>query len=1666
MTARTPRFRPALPSRLALLADPANLALLALLVASFALRVYGFNWDEGQLIHPDEQHVRDIAVDRVALPWPPDVQNLLDPAASTLNPRSDDPAEPGRARSFAYGSLPLYVTDLAAAALNGLNATPLTGWLAPGNSATDWHGPDHVYKVGRSLSILLDTATVFLVYLIGRRIGGGRAALLAAAVAGLAPISIQLAHFFTTDSWLTFFVALCLLCTVEAARSGANRWFAASGATFGLALATKSSVAALAGVVAVAVAFDVWRRWRAGERDVYALAAAPERIAIAGFSALVCFAIFEPYALLRPSAYRASIEEQTNIQRGIIDVPYTRQYIGTIPLVYHAEQLVRYGFGPVGGLAALAGLPLLAWRFWRRQGAGETILLAWVVGYCVVLAVPETKFIRYLAPMTPALAISAGLALDAALRWLARRRPVGRPLGRPVAAGLAAVALAGLVLWAVAFAAIYGRENTRLAASQWIYANVPSGSTFSAEVWDRSLPLDLRGKDDQIAPGLSVGDRQYQFEVLDSYRDRPTWGDLERLRNALAAHPATQPAATAMAVGDYRLAAASLERIASSAERFDEAGRRVMDEAFSSAASSMADGSGGLRQATRDAATNLATGGGDPSRWSALAEATLVAAEEEPGNALYRQLQAVDYYVVSSNRVTGSLPRSPWRYPTQITFFRLLDSGQLGFTRVAEFTSRPGIGPFEVNDDAGDEAWINYDHPRVVIYQKSGLVEKPTWDALFAEARAQPVSPTRQAPDDGQLLLDEPVGELPTVADAQWSAALTSNSAAAFAVWLLLLAVLQVVGWPIAALAFGRAADAGWGVARLLAMLLAGYVVWLGASIEVIAFRAIWCGVALALVGAVGWGLRRRWRSGRALWVTRPGQRRTALAAEAVFWLVFALFFAFRWVAPDSWHPIWGGEKPMEFAHLNATLRSAHFPPFDPWYAGGYVNYYYYGLYLVAFCLKLTGIPSEIAYNLAQPTVMAMLASAGFGVAATLGRDLTRRRALAVPAGIAGTLLLVGIGNLSAFFRWLSRPADVGDGFGYYTWDPSRAISNAITEFPFFTGLYGDLHAHVVAMPVTVLAIGLGYALAREPRRLPLALASDRRDTPARVVTLARLGLLGLAVGTLFPTNAWDVATYVGLASVALFLATAAIRPWPARLALAASLAAAVGALAYVLFLPFHRSYVALFSSVGEVRDPTPLAEFGDHVGGLLTVAGMGIVVVLLGGVAGRWRGLAQPAVPALVVIAVLAALRLARDAGSTAADGLDAALVVVVAAILGTAAWAAVETRARTAADRAIGQAGLVLVGIAVAGTVLADRLVLACCLGFVGAGVAAFVFGRGSAERYAGLMVATAAAIAGGVEVVFLADNLREGAAYRMNTVFKFYNQVWVLLALGGGALLARMLSDANLRPLRRTPGVPGPIGIVHRSTSLPLDRPAGTERFGRDVEGEAVAADRGTPLPPPAEGWARFGLVAATAVIALSLFYPILATGPRLEQRFDGPPGVGSLNGLDWMDYGVLTQDGVGRRRGQPIAFADDRAAIEWFNDEVPGSPVIAEASIGPYRGNGSRFSIATGLPTIIGWDNHETQQRFAEQLEGRTADVERLYDSASPDEKLEILRRYGVEYVVVGGIERHWAPGGTPWASSDGIAAFEPMVGSSLEVAFRSGETVVYKVVADPGTAPEA
>ncbi|MGN6756873.1 MAG: DUF2298 domain-containing protein, partial [Thermomicrobiales bacterium] len=294
-------------------------------------------------------------------------------------------------------------------------------------------------------------------------------------------------------------------------------------------------------------------------------------------------------------------------------------------------------------------------------------------------------------------------------------------------------------------------------------------------------------------------------------------------------------------------------------------------------------------------------------------------------------------------------------------------------------------------------------------------------------------------------------------------------------------------------------------------------------------------------------------------------------------------------------------------------------------------------------------------------------------------------------------------------------------------------------------------------------------------------------------------------------------------------------------------------------------------------------------------------------------------------------------------------------------------------------------------------------------------------------------------GPEIVFLADDVQGGDVERMNTIFKFYFQGWTLFAIGSAGALAWLYDTAPRWS----------VAPFHRWRSR-ADR-----RFN-------AAALRGLAA----------GFLAL--LLAASFVYPVVATPLRVAVQFPQPADMGpTLDGFRWMNYGTVPNEAPNDSCGD-LAFADDYAAIKWLNANIVGTPVLAEAAIGPYRGNGSRFAIDTGLPTIIGWDRHEYQQRPPDGIATRMSDVRTLYNSPDVAQKLAVLDRYHVSYIAVGAVERGWylppvgnaPPCSNPYASKQGLDALAGMVGQYLTPVFQSGDTIIYQVLASTGSSGAA
>src|SRR5690606_16228568 len=190
--------------------------------------------------------------------------------------------------------------------------------------------------------------------------------------------------------------------------------------------------------------------------------------------------------------------------------------------------------------------------------------------------------------------------------------------------------------------------------------------------------------------------------------------------------------------------------------------------------------------------------------------------------------------------------------------------------------------------------------------------------------------------------------------------------------------------------------------------------------------------------------------------------------------------------------------------------------------------------------------------------------------------------------GIAGMFFVQFAGNMMAAARVLEQAFDDPgpvDNWGFFVWDPSRAIPFAITEFPYFGALYADLHPHVIAMPFTILIVALAWQLVSAWRAIPLMVVG--RTITSRglmAVTVPRM-VFTLAVGSLFMINAWDMHLFAILTAVAIFMLTAGLAGVVRRVGMTAALLAGTGLHAFLMATHISMHYVAMFGVFAHERD-------------------------------------------------------------------------------------------------------------------------------------------------------------------------------------------------------------------------------------------------------------------------------------------------------------------------------------------------------------------------------------------------------------------------------------------------------------------------------------------------
>jgi len=481
----------------------------------------------------------------------------------------------------------------------------------------------------------------------------------------------------------------------------------------------------------------------------------------------------------------------------------------------------------------------------------------------------------------------------------------------------------------------------------------------------------------------------------------------------------------------------------------------------------------------------------------------------EPDNSakirqLSKELAGGDYIAFQTKRLYGALTQASAKFPLSNNYFYLLFAGDLGYELVYSHASRPSLFGFEFPDELADESLTVYDHPKVLIFQNVGKLDA---DEIFD--RVMRGIPSRKLTRSDLLLADASPGGFQATAGA----APMERSSVAALIWFA--AVVEIAGLCM----FGLLRHAlpipgAYSLAKVFGVLVLAYLPWAATLLGTRFTReAMMVSFAALLVGGL-----LGWRKAPA----RAASRADIVATEGLFWFAFALFLAVR-----AWNPeIYWGEKPMDFSFLNALTRSSDIPPPEPWFSGSTLHYTYFGHYVVAAIGKLCHIHPGITFNLGIGLFAALTAVAAYAA----GTAATRRW----QGGLLAAFFVVLTGNLSGLRELIGRtPAlrEAGSSvfdqiaavvtnaprtinFDYF-WATSRVIKDTINEYPLWSFLFADLHAHALVMPFSLSFIALTLWWARR---------GEEQSPPSAAMLFA---LLAFTLGAIMVTNGWSTPTYV-----------------------------------------------------------------------------------------------------------------------------------------------------------------------------------------------------------------------------------------------------------------------------------------------------------------------------------------------------------------------------------------------------------------------------------------------------------------------------------------------------------------------------------------------------------
>ncbi len=863
--------------------------------------------------------------------------------------------------------------------------------------------------------------------------------------------------------------------------------------------------------------------------------------------------------------------------------------------------------------------------------------------------------------------------------------------------------------------------------------------------------------------------------------------------------------------------------------------------------------------------------------------------------------------------------------------------------------------------------------------------------------------------------------------------------------WWLAISLAGWAAFPLCLRLLGGLPDKGYSLSRAIGMLLLTFLYWLLTSFGLLENAAGSIALAWVLVLFISltiYSQQGDWRGIRAWW---RENRPLVIASELLFLVLFLVWAAYR----AHHNAILYTEKPMELAFLSAAQRSATFPPDDPWMAGYAISYYYMGYLMSAMLSIFSNISSTVGFNLTVASQFALTGLCAFGVAYNLlrsrafeaarqFRQISASRAKAIAVGSLAMLFMTVVGNFQvaliempyqsrfateAYLDFWGTQGRARFAEGMYSHDPdapffsdpagwenwwwfraSRVLTDynldneiagtqPIDEFPAFSFLLADNHPHVLALPFTVMAIGLMInivLLGRQPRRPEII-------------------LYGIVLGGLAFLNTWDAPIYLlGLvAAEALRRLTLNDR---ARLTVSDFVILLLFGLlltiiALCAYLPF---FVGFRSQAGgllpNLINPTSFRRFFIMFGPMLLILPGYLLVETWRGK--RYQRLNWP---------------LARAVAGIVLAGL--LLLLVIFAIFGALSPALMPAASQIAAQFGGWEA---LIPRLIQRRLEYSLTTIALLLGILLVMARLFPKLRSSqrnqenakpnitfprATACALLLIGMGLCLTLLPEFVFLKDNFGS----RINTIFKFYYQAWTLWSIAAAYAVYSVLDDSAVwRPRRllrfifalivslalMTGLVYSVLGLAHRSWIE-------SGRGGSHLQ-----------YNPP-ENWTTPILQAQSGEIV----YPgtVLFTDGSLYDATESTIIRSQREGIVLVDeMTIQVVEPLSLDGWDDFIGSDDLMVIKCLSGLVGrADAVVAEAVRDAYSEHYGRVGALTGIPIVLGWENHERQWRgstYPDIAGRRRQDMEMLFTAADIWQVWDIIERYDINYILYGNTEK--------------------------------------------------